>query len=88
MARPTQLAALGDGGWTAKRAVGRPRGSKMKVPQGGSRSAGLQWRPPVEGYRPKLEDQRQVKRNLVAPSQWFLARAFIARSSAETTTVF
>jgi len=26
----TQLAALGDGGWTAKKAVGRPRGSKMK----------------------------------------------------------
>src|SRR6478672_11936691 len=28
----TQLAALGDGGWisSAKRAVGRPRGSKMK----------------------------------------------------------
>ena len=26
----TQLAALGDGGWTAKKAVGRLRGSKMK----------------------------------------------------------
>jgi DNA-binding protein H-NS len=26
----TQLAALGDGGWTAKKAVGRPRGSTMK----------------------------------------------------------
>ena len=26
----TQLAALGDGGWTAKKAVGRPSGSKMK----------------------------------------------------------
>jgi DNA-binding protein H-NS len=26
----TQLAALGEGGWTAKKAVGRPRGSKMK----------------------------------------------------------
>ncbi len=27
----TQLAALGDGGWTAKKAAGRPRGSKMKA---------------------------------------------------------
>src|ERR1700704_5159843 len=26
----TQLAALGEGGWTAKKAVGRPRGSKMR----------------------------------------------------------
>src|ERR1700716_2591049 len=26
----TQLAALGDGGWTAKKALGRPRGSKLK----------------------------------------------------------
>ena len=26
----TQLAALGDGGWTAKKAAGRPSGSKLK----------------------------------------------------------
>src|SRR4051794_5014396 len=37
----TQLAALGDGGWTAKKAVGRPRGSKMK-----GRKVALKYRNP------------------------------------------